>query len=172
MIAKLADDWNLSKNLIVLQPNETVHWGGKPDYRRRRVLRTVVLTITIFLGTEYLTLQERQLEGLRLIYAILLAINLFIIYSNAGMHYFVTSLRIVKERTLLGFRRREEIPLQLITEIRAKVTRGNGVLVFIRAEGIPVVFSYLKENPEKVKEVTLNAKRLVENNRRESGATP
>ena len=160
----------MSKDFIALQIDETVHWSGKPDYGRRRIVGTIAMIAIIFLVSEYLILQGMRIEGIRIIFAILLAINFFVIYSNAGVHYFVTNHRIVKERFLRGFARREEIRLDHITETRAKVVRGRGVLVFVRSEGFPLVFSYLKEDPEKIKVIALNAKRLLEDTRTESNS--
>ena len=86
----------------------------------------------------------------------LIAVNLSIAFMYGGTYYCVTTSRVGKYRRLTG--RKAEIPLEDVETVTVKLRRGRGFLWFQTSDGRALKFGMLKDDPEKVRQIILEAK--------------
>jgi hypothetical protein len=138
--------------------DEFLIWEGKPDYRPRRILFTIVGIGFVSLGIVFLDLRGVGGENLQIIPAILLITNLSIIFGDQGTSYYITSRRIVKEWSLVVYKRKREILLETLADITIKRRSKRGFLTFRTPEDGTINFSLLKEDPDHIRQIAIDAK--------------
>lgn len=149
----------MPKSQLSLKEGEFLIWYGKPDYRPRRVLFTIVLIGFISLAIAFLDLRGLiHGEDAQLIPALLLIGNLSLVFGYQGTSYYITSRRILKERDLLLFKRWKETPLETVTGVTVRRRSKRGFLSFRISEGGAVNFSLLSEDPDYVRQIAIDAK--------------
>ncbi len=141
---------------------ESVVWEGRPDYHPRRIGLTVIGILALSIALPYIAerySQERGVVGLLAFLTILLAVNLHIAYMYGGTRYYVTTNRIGRNQRFTN--RRTEIPLAAVETVTVRVRRGRGFLTFRTLDGRSVRFGLLKEDPERVRHIVLEARSAV-----------
>ena len=146
---------------ISLVPGETLLWDGRLSYHRRRLtFATGVSLFLILTGLVLLPLLGIGGTGVAVISLILLFINFQAVTRNAGVRYYITDRRIIRSQVFLG-KRTQEIPLESLSDIRTKTFRKKGFIAFSRFGSSRLVFASLDENPEKLKQITMDARSRV-----------
>ncbi len=141
---------------------ESMIWEGRPDYHPRRIGLTVIGIPALSIALPYIAerySQERGVVGLLAFLAILLAINLYIVYMYGGTRYYVTTNRIGRSQRFTG--RVTEIPLEAVEIVTVKHRWGGGFLHFRAPDGRSVRFGLLRDDPEKVRRIVLEARSAV-----------
>jgi hypothetical protein len=163
-----ADNTNLlrlPKSPINLRQDEFVIWSGKPDYHPRRILLTIVGIGLLSLMIAVLGLRGiRNAEDVQLIPAVLLIVNLSIFFGYHGTSYYITSRRIIRQRDLLLLERRREIRLETLSDVMVKRRSRRGFLKFRTSAGGTLNFSMLREDPDNIRQIAIDAKSRSEVN--------
>lgn len=138
---------------------ESIIWEGRPDYHPRRITLTVIGILSLSIALPFIAerySQERGVVGLLAFLAFLLAVNLHIAYMYGGTRYYVTTNRIGRNQRFTS--RRTEIPLEAVETVTVKLRRGRGFLHFRTLDGRSVRFGLLKDDPERVRRIVLEAR--------------
>ncbi len=152
----------LGRNLKAGSAPGTELWRGRPEYFSTGTAIIIILMVLAILGIEYLILRgQEELRGALIFPVALLLINVFIVYDLRRLRYFITNRSVLRERITVP-RTRQEMPLNLISRVQAKSRRGKSSVTFTSITGSSITFRLLREDPEAVKKIAIDAKsRLV-----------
>ncbi len=149
-----------SSEPLSLRTGESLLWEGGPSYGRKRALVAIISGILLIIITRLPTLHG-PIVPLTLSPVVFVALGSLPFAKFAGVHYHVTSQRVVRMRSLSIYKKNEEMPLNLVVAVRTARRRGRGFVSFSRSNGIPIVFSNLGVDPDLVKQIVVNAQQRM-----------
>jgi hypothetical protein len=152
---------------IRMSQGETILWQGKPPLPR--ALKTalgVYIVFFVFIQLLYVDGAPYQNQaGIDALVLGLLAFTLFLVQLNRGQHFLVTNERIVRITDLYFLKRTFQLPLPLLTDVRAghypRKPSLSYVIFIPPAEYYPITFGPIQDDSEKVREIALRAKAAV-----------
>ena len=81
---------------------------------------------------------------------------------SAGIRYYITTRRVVWERKFYHWSKTVEIRLYNVVNVRPKVVKVKGYVLFETTPGRPpILFRRIKNDPERVKQIFLQAQSSV-----------
>jgi hypothetical protein len=148
-----------------LESGEIILWNA----RGRPLTGTKVMLIVVGVLIATLVLIEGLLENVWLdvlsvgplitIFAIILYYAWFL--KDLGLNYYVTNQRVVWTQRILGLQRARDIPIQDLARIEpGRVGKSLGIR-FTSMKGRSILFTHLKEDPFKIKEIVLSQSKQI-----------
>ena len=149
----------MPNNQQELSDRETVLWEGKPRFGSRRVFISLIGTALIFAGIEYYAyFGEQKLQSLSIFPLILFGLNLYLANKYLGTRYYVTNRRAIREQRFLALKRHNELPLDKVAAVNVDHHNGRDYITFVPERGSPIIFDGVRDDPEMVKQIALNAR--------------
>ena len=148
---------------LAIEQGEAILWNGRPAHTKR-IFFLVPLVLFVVVDVQALAILGLFSVVKTVIVDVWMAalsvLMLFSFQLNSGKRYYVTTNRVVWERTFYRWSKTVETPLDRVVNAHSKLVKGKGYVLFETTTGRPqILFRRLKDDPERVKQIVLHARK-------------
>jgi hypothetical protein len=140
---------------------EVVLWSGKPGLLRKGFATSFIAIGFLFAVFVFSLVPRYGLSHVEagFIPTFLLIYNLYFLWALRGVDYYVTDRRVLKKSPRVLPKRTEEVPLSTVIDVRARRFLGTNQLVFKTSEGKTLTFRALRQDPQSIRQIAIDAKK-------------
>ena len=149
--------------MAAMDPGEVVLWEGSWTFQRILMLCLIpgLFAFSAVLAAEGLGYLPHAIASNAILVPNILVIILAVmaLLGVERVNFYITNRRIVRTWNFLHWRKQWDLPLQSVSEVALKRSRGKDFVVFVPSSGSRgIEFGPVKFHPEWVREIALRAK--------------